>query len=187
MYGTFAEDVRRWADIWVGNSGRRVTPVVKLRLLWTHQPLHATALFRLGAWCARRRFPVLPGILRRLTITLYGLDIVSGIPVGGGFYLPHTVGTVIMAQRIGRNVTIVSNVTLGMRHGTDFPIIGDDVYIGAGARILGAVTVGDGAVIGANAVVLTDVPANATAVGVPARIIQRRENDQLDVIVIKDE
>lgn len=116
---------------------------------------------------------MVPGILRRWNITLHGLDVVGGIPVGGGLYLPHSVGTVVMAQRIGRNVTLVSNVTIGMRNRPEFPIIGDDVYIGAGARILGPVTIGDGAVIGANAVVLSDVPAGATAVGVPARIIVR--------------
>jgi serine O-acetyltransferase len=111
--------------------------------------------------------------LRRLNITLHGLDIVPTVPIGGGLYLPHTVGTVVMAQSIGRNVTLVSNVTIGMRHQAAFPIIGNDVYIGAGARVLGPITVGDGAVIGANAVVLCDVPPHATAVGVPARIIQR--------------
>jgi serine O-acetyltransferase len=139
-----------------------------------HQPLRANALLRLSSALARRRIPVLPGFFRRLNITLNGLDIVPSIPIGGGFYLPHTVGTVVMARSIGRNVTLVSNVTIGMRNTLSFPVIGNNVYIGAGARVLGNITIGDGAVIGANAVVLTDVPPGATAVGVPAKIILAR-------------
>ncbi len=179
--GTFAEDWRRWTDMWTDPSQRKRF-VTKARVLWTYQPLHAIALFRLSSWCRRRRIPMLPEMLRRLNIVLYGLDVVSSIPIGGGLYLPHTVGTVIMAQRIGRNVTIVSNVTIGMRHTAVFPTIGDDVYIGAGARVLGPITIGDGAVIGANAVVLTDVPPGATAVGVPARIIQKSGQGRQDTM-----
>jgi len=168
----FAQDMRRWAAGWAPSDTPR--PLwVYLRLLWTHQPLRATALLRLSNYCHDRNIPALPNILRRLNITLHGLDVVAGMPIGGGLYLPHTVGTVVMAARIGRNVTIVSNVTIGMRDQHAFPTIGDDVYIGAGARILGAVAIGDGARIGANAVVLADVPAGATAVGVPARIVRQ--------------
>ena len=169
--GLFAMDMRRWAASWAPSDVPRPAWVY-LRLLWTHQPLRATALLRLSNYCHRRGLPALPNMLRRLNITLHGLDMVAGIPIGGGLYLPHTVGTVVMATRIGRNVTIVSNVTIGMRDQWAFPTIGDDVFIGAGARILGAVVIGNGARIGANAVVLTDVPAGATAVGVPARIVR---------------
>lgn len=182
MYGTFGEDLQRWMDKWSGHPGKRGSFMERARLLWTHQPLQATALFRLSSLCSQRGIPVLPGILQRLNLMLFGLDMVASVPVGGGLYLSHTVGTVVMAQRIGRNVTLVSNVTIGLRReptfpvtdgfiAASFPIIGDDVFIGAGARVLGPITVGDGASIGANAVVLTDVPAGASAVGVPARII----------------
>ena len=75
-----------------------------------------------------------------------------------------------MAHRIGSNVTLVHGITIGMRNVRGFPTIADDVFIGAGARVLGEIRVGEGAKIGANAVVLTDVPAGATAVGVPAEI-----------------
>lgn len=171
--GTFQEDLQRWADIWTSHPGRSSNLLEKIRLIWGHAPLQATALLRVATYCSRRRIPILPGLCHRLNIMLYGLDIVPGIPVGGGLYVPHPVGTAIMATSIGRNVTLVSNVTIGMRHEWRFPVIGDDVYIGAGARILGAVSIGDGAVVGANAVVLSDVPPGATAVGIPARIIER--------------
>lgn len=179
--GTFAEDLEHWIDQWT-DPRQRKTFVMKARVLWTHQPLHAIGLFRLSSWCRRHHIPMLPEMLRRLNIVLYGLDIVSSIPIGGGLYLPHTVGTVIMAERIGRNVTIVSNVTIGMRHTGVFPTIGDDVYIGAGARVLGPITIGGGAVIGANAVVLTDIPPGATAVGVPAKIIRKSEQERQDAM-----
>lgn len=174
--GAFEEDLQRWIDIWTDHPGKTGSLLERIRLIWTYQPLHATALFRLSALCARHGIPLLPGFVRRLIIVLYGLDIVTNVPIGGGLYIPHTVGTVVMARRIGRNVTLVSNVTVGMRHKPEFPIIGDDVFIGAGARVLGAITIGDGAIIGANAVVLTDVPPGATAVGVPARILLRGEH-----------
>jgi serine O-acetyltransferase len=71
---------------------------------------------------------------------------------------------------MGRNCSIIAAVTIGMRNSWDFPEIGNEVFIGAGARVLGAIRIGDGAVIGANAVVISDLPAGATAVGIPARI-----------------
>ena len=99
------------------------------------------------------------------------------VPIGPGFYLPHPGAVVIQANRIGRDVTVQGSITIGMRDSTGFPTIGNDVFIGCGARILGSITVGDGARIGANAVVLVDVPPGCTAVGVPARIIRPRTNE----------
>jgi serine O-acetyltransferase len=186
MQGTFRADMQRWVDLWTDHPGKPGRFLERVRLVWTHPPLRATALFRLSSLCSRRGIPLLPGILRRLNIMMYGLDIVAGIPVGGGLYMPHTVGTVVMAQRLGRNVTLVSNVTIGMRHEPTFPIICDDVFIGAGARVLGPVTIGNGASIGANAVVLTDVPPGATAVGVPARIIEPGGQARPNVVAERD-
>lgn len=74
---------------------------------------------------------------------------------------------------IGANVTIMHQVTIGTRDIDESAVIGDDVFIGAGAKILGKIKIGNGAKIGANAVVIKDVPANATVVGVPGRIIEK--------------
>lgn len=79
-----------------------------------------------------------------------------------------------MPKRIGRNCSVIANVTIGMRNEWVFPEIGNDVFIGAGARVLGGITLGDQAVIGANAVVIHDVPAGATAVGIPAKVVGQR-------------
>lgn len=88
--------------------------------------------------------------------------------------LPHPIGLVIHEDAVvGENCMIMQQVTLGQMSGAGAPVLGKKVYVGAGAKILGAVTIGDNARIGANAVVLTDVPADATAVGVPARVTRR--------------
>jgi serine O-acetyltransferase len=109
-------------------------------------------------------------ILTNLNLSLHGFDMPPHIEVGPRLFVPHPVGTVVTARRIGSGVTLVSAITIGMRNESDFPVIGDGVYVGAGARILGNITIGDRAQIGANAVVLKDVPADHVAVGVPATI-----------------
>jgi serine O-acetyltransferase len=102
--------------------------------------------------------------------TVPGLDL-SGTVIGPGLFISHGQGTILSAERIGANLWVHQGVTVGWDYrGDRRPVIGDDVFIGAGAKILGAITVGTGARIGANAVVVCDVPPGATAVGIPARI-----------------
>ena len=167
----FKSDVRIWADM-----HRRIRPSGSVGLLtavWlgvSYAGLRAVLLHRLAHAAHRRRIRLVPLLLANLNLTLHGFDIPPHVPVGPGFYVPHPVGTVITARALGTNVSLVSAVTIGMRKGLDFPLIGDDVYIGAGARVLGGITVGTGAQIGANAVVTCNVPPHGVAVGVPARI-----------------
>jgi serine O-acetyltransferase len=98
-----------------------------------------------------------------------------GAQFGPGLVLIHSSGIVINgAVRGGSGVFLEHQVTLGAE-GRLTPVLGDDIFIGAGAKVIGGITIGDGVRIGANAVVLTDVPANSTAVGVPARIVRRNE------------
>jgi serine O-acetyltransferase len=109
----------------------------------------------------------------RLWSVITGADIPLGTRIGGGLLLPHPNGVVIHpATVVGPNCLIFQQVTLGTGL-TRAPIIGGHVDIGAGAKILGDISVGDHARIGTNAVVLKDVPPNSTAVGIPARIIYR--------------
>ena len=112
-------------------------------------------------------------ILRhRFWSAITGADIPLNCQIGGGLLIPHPNGIVIHPDsRIGPNCLFFQQVTIGA-NGQGCPTIGGHVDIGAGAKIIGPVSVGDHARIGANAVVVSDIPAGATAVGIPARVIQ---------------
>ena len=109
----------------------------------------------------------------RFWTIISGADIPITLKIAGGLRLPHPNGIVIHPQaQIGPNCLIFHQVTLGvLNRGSDVPRIGGHVDIGAGAKLLGPITIGDNAMIGANAVVLRDVPDGATAVGIPARLV----------------
>jgi serine O-acetyltransferase len=171
---TFRQDLARWVIPGQVADERALTPRTVLRLFWQHIPVRAMAWFRLACWFKMKRIPYFPGAIQRHIARAYGLEIPSGADIGGGLYIPHPFGTVIMPKRIGRNCSVIANVTIGMRNEWVFPEIGNDVFIGAGARVLGGITLGDQAVIGANAVVIHDVPAGATAVGIPAKVVGQR-------------
>jgi serine O-acetyltransferase len=170
MFELFKQDVRRWIVPSKINDDAPISISLILKLLFRHMSLRAMAWFRFGCWCKQRGIPYLPGFAQRQIYSRYGLEILMGADIGGGLYIAHPVGVVISPRRIGRNCSIIAAVTIGMRNTWDFPTISDEVFIGAGARVLGEISIGDGAVIGANAVVISDVPAGATAVGIPARI-----------------
>lgn len=126
------------------------------------------------------QIPVVPGLLTYANIILFGLEISARCEIGPGLFLPHTTGTVVGAWRIGENVTIFQGVTLGAKEADmkfDIalrPEVGHNVVLGAGCKILGGITVGNGATVGANSVVLQSIPAGAIAVGIPAQIISQK-------------
>ena len=93
--------------------------------------------------------------------------------IGAGLFIQHGFSTIITAKSIGENCWINQQVTIGFIAGSDCPTIGDNVTITAGAKVLGGITLGDNAIVGANAVVLKNVPPNCTVVGVPAYIVKR--------------
>jgi len=135
----------------------------------------ATFLYRASAR-AGSSVPVLGSVLKQLNHAITGADIAWSARIGPGLVLWHPTGVVIGPRVVvGRDARVQQGITLGAarsRTGKDGdPVLGDGVYVGAGARVLGPVRVGDRARIGANAVVLVDVPDDASAVGVPARII----------------
>lgn len=111
-----------------------------------------------------------------------GADIPLNAHIGGGLLMIHPNGVVIHPRaHIGPNCTIFQQVTIGTADGEDVPTLGSNVEVGAGARLLGGIVVGNHARIGANAVVIGDVPAGATAVGIPARIARTRPLTDLRV------
>ena len=140
----------------------------------------SVVLYRLDVWARRRGIPLLPVIADVLNRFLFGVVIGKNVEIGPGFCISH--GSIVIdgVTRIGKNCSINPYVTIGLstssRVGLSLrgPTNGDNVYIGTGARVLGPVKIGDNAKIGANAVVLSDVPDNHTAVGVPARVIPQR-------------
>jgi len=176
MLQLFRHDAYRWA---VHHLGRPITDPRQLTfrdllgLLFQHMALRAVAWFRLGSWFKRKRIPFIPGYIQRRIYRRYGLEIVIGADIGAGLYIAHPIGTVIAPKHMGANCSIIAAVTIGMRNEWSFPSIGDNVFIGAGARVLGGISIGDRAVIGANAVVIHDVPAGATAVGIPAKMARQ--------------
>jgi serine O-acetyltransferase len=162
-------DVARWVRPEQVAELHEVTPSVVLRLVFRHPPLRAMVLFRLGAAAHALGVRGVPSFVQRRMLIRYGIEIAPSTQVGGGLYLPHPVGCVLHARSIGENVSVIGNVTFGTRTDGQWPTIGDRVFVGVGARVLGGITVGAGAAIGANAVVVHDVPPGAVAVGVPAR------------------
>ena len=127
---------------------------------------------------AARRWHV-PGVnhaLRLLQTTLYSVEIGNDVELGEGVNFAHTLGIVVGGNaKIGARVKFLGNNTVGTAKENGYPIIEDDVVIGCGARVLGPIHVGKGAFIGANAVVLSDVPAGAVVSGIPARVHKRRD------------
>jgi serine O-acetyltransferase len=93
--------------------------------------------------------------------------------VGPGLFIQHGFSTIISAKKIGQNCWVNQQVTIGYSNDTDCPTIGNNVQICAGAKVIGNVNVGDNSIVGANAVVVKDVPANCTVVGIPAYIVRR--------------
>jgi serine O-acetyltransferase len=138
--------------------------------------LQVVLLYRFQAWCKRQRVPLVPNICRRLTMLLAGVSIGDRVSVGPGLLMNHGHVVIDGTTTIGPLCSIAPFVTIGLDTGgpdvsLGGPTIGRFVFIGTGAKILGEVSIGDNARIGANSVVLRDVPANTTAVGVPARVI----------------
>lgn len=142
-----------------------------LRLGLHYGGFRAAVIYRVSHEIQCRRIPAVPSLLSGLNMALHGVDIAPSVPIGTGLYLPHPVGIVIHARGVGSDVEVQSCVTIGQKDGTGFPRIGDGVVIACGARVLGAITLGDASIVGANAVVLRDVAAADTVVGVPARSI----------------
>jgi serine O-acetyltransferase len=145
----------------------------------------ATTLFRLSQACGPRA-PLLAYAVKQVNHIVTGADLAWQAAVGPGLALYHPTGVVIGPDVVvGARCALQQGVTLGaarergrMADGrVDSPAVGDDVEIGAGARILGPISVGDGSAVGANAVVLTDVPPSHLAVGVPARVSPRGRSE----------
>lgn len=157
------EDISHWREIlkWHGND-----KYVFKRLLKEKHEFRNLLYYRLGG------IRIISHLLRILLPPLPTLYIWTP-SIGGGLFIQHGFATVIAAKKIGRHCFINQQVTIGY-NGDYAPILGNNVKVTCGAKVIGNVTVGDNVVIGANAVVVKDVPANVTMVGVPAHILVKR-------------
>jgi serine O-acetyltransferase len=132
----------------------------------------AMVWYRLMQWSRRWRLFPLELLFNRINTAFCGCVIGRGAEFGEGFVLIHSGGVVINGSvRGGDSIRIEHQVTIGAEKRAS-PVLGNDVFIGAGAKIIGSIRVGDGAKIGANAVVLQDVPDGATVVGIPAKVVR---------------
>ena len=153
-------------------TSRRDALVQCVRLAAVTDAFGATVCYRIKARLQAIGVPVLPRLFHRAAMVLGQVAIGDPVVVAPGLYLLH--GRVVSDgfTEVGPNALIAPFVTIGLRGSFEGPVLGTGVSVGSGAKVLGHVRVGDRASIGANAVVLTDVPPRATAVGVPARIVQ---------------
>jgi serine O-acetyltransferase len=169
----FTRDVARYTEL-KGSASR-------LYLVF-EQGLWALAVYRFGRWARDVRVPLLGRLLRGVAFLVFkGVEIATGISlppsatIGAGLHVGHFGGIIVHSDAIlGERCAIGPGVVIGARGqgvaGT--PVLGDGVYVGVGAKILGPVTIGSDVRIGANSVVISDLPDHATAVGIPARIVR---------------
>jgi serine O-acetyltransferase len=139
-------------------------------------------LCRLAHSSYKRGWKPLASLFSLLNFVVFGIEIGQHCEIGGGLYLPHTVGTVIGAWSIGKNAVIFQGVTLGAKsidagyNSKNRPMVGDNVTIGAGAKVLGGILIGNNVTVGANAVVTKSLGSNVVAGGVPAKVIRYLDN-----------
>ena len=148
-----------------------------IEVLLCYPGLHAIWFHRIAHWLWNHNLKLLARIVSHISRWLTGIEIHPGAKIGRRFFIDHGMGVVIgETTEIGNDVTLYHQVTLGgtsTKKGKRHPTIGNNVVIGAGAKVLGPVKVGDNCKIGANSVVVKDVPPNSTVVGIPGKVVRR--------------
>ena len=152
-----------------------------LEIILAYPGFHAVVFHRGAHWLYLRHVPVLPRLVSHFTRFITGIEIHPGAQLGRRLTIDHGMGVVIgETAEVGDDVLLYQGVTLGnarFQRGKRHPTVGNNVVVGAGAKVLGPVTVGDGARVAAGAVVVNDVPPHTTAAGVPAKAIMYRNPD----------
>lgn len=164
----------------------------RAEVFFLYSGFKAVRSHRKAHWCFNHNLKFLARFISQRSRHKTGIEIHPGAKIGKGLFIDHGMGVVIGETTIiGDNCTIYQNVTLGgtgKEHGKRHPTLGNNVLVGSGAKVLGPFKVGDNARIAAGAVVLNEVPANSTAVGVPARVVKVNgiKSENLDQIHISD-
>jgi serine O-acetyltransferase len=140
-------------------------------LCLTLNSIHAIVLIRFQQWCTANHFPSI--FASKILFWFFKIEVGKNVRIGPGLRLPHPMDLIIAPNsQIGHDCDLYAGVRLVLSHGNkQGPILGSHVFMGDGAKAVGAVKIGDHAIIGVSAVVTKDIPANATAVGIPAKVI----------------
>lgn len=159
--------------------GNQPSKLTALKLLITNTNIQCVFLYRLQDCLYKKRVFFLPKIIFFLNNIITGAEIALGADIGKGLIIRHSNGIVIGHKtKIGSHCTLLHQVTCGEKFGDgkdekhEYPIIGNNVVVSAGAKIIGGIIIGDNVVIGANAVVTKNIPSDSTAVGIPAYILK---------------
>jgi len=147
-------------------------------VLFLYPGLHAIILHRIAHFLWRIKIPFIPRMISAFSRFLTGIEIHPGAKIGKRFFIDHGMGVVIgETAEIGDDVLLYQGATLGgtgKEKGKRHPTLGNDIVVGAGAKILGPIKIGNNCKIGAGSVVIQDVPDNSTVVGIPGRIVRRK-------------
>ena len=161
-----------------------------IEIILTYPGFHARQLHRLAHTLHNAGVPVLPRLISHTSRFVTGIEIHPGAKIGDGLFIDHGMGIVIgETAEIGDNCHLYQGVTLGgtsTKREKRHPTLKDNVQVGAGAKLIGAITVGENASIGAGSVVVTNVPPNATVVGVPGHIVAYRDPGSDTVLHLPD-
>lgn len=155
-----------------------------IEIVLLYSGFHALVFYRVSHALWLVKIPILPRLISQVGKFLTGIEIHPGAKIGKGLFIDHGLGVVIGETSIlGDSITLYQGVTLGgtgKEKGKRHPTIGNNVVVGAGAKILGNIEIGDNSYVGANAVVIKNVPPNSTVVGVPGRIT-KQDGKKMDV------
>ncbi|MGL5019958.1 MAG: serine O-acetyltransferase [Luteolibacter sp.] len=143
----------------------------RVLLCLTLNSIHAIVLVRFQQWCTANHFPSI--FASKILFWFFKIEVGKNVRIGPGLRLPHPMDIIIAPNsEIGSDCDLYAGVRLVLSHGNkQGPKLGSHIFMGDGAKAVGAVTIGDHAIIGVSAVVTKDIPANATAVGIPAKVI----------------
>lgn len=183
MFDNLRYDIQRKMQLYL----RKKTLMNRIKFL-LQQGTIAVAVYRFGSWSYKVRVPVVRQILlfvyfilNVMVMMFAGINIQMRAEIGKGFVIHNFSGIFIPATKIGENCTVQQGVTIGhinVKGVPHRPVIGNNVFFGAGCKVLGAVTIGNNVVIGANSVVVASVPDNCTVFGVPARVVSNDATSQ---------
>ena len=161
-----------------------------LEVVLTYPGFHARQFHRLAHWLYNHRLRLIARIVSHISRALTGIEIHPGARIGQGLFIDHGMGVVIgETTEIGDNCHLYQGVTMGgisTRRAKRHPTLGNNVVVGAGAKLIGAITVGDNVKIGAGSVVVTNVPPHATVVGVPGHVVVYADPDNGTILKLPD-